>query len=298
MQSNILSNSNPTPLDIIRMSPESISKLTQNQANVLKPEHLMLMTKEQIKSYVIVMMGEQISNISKERNYDADLPEPIDTSMFYQICKENWNRGRITMADHITPNCSTIPEPCLINCGNIIKIYLRKRKSWLGDKIKILEPFAGNGVASKIIYSKLIQKNIKIKYVATDLQNLRQIVNPNLSIPVEFGIDCIDSICKHENECEILMLVCPPPSTYNLGSVPEGFGDYYSLKKWTELNKKVFIFVGELGRTDGTEGMYKFLMNHPIWKLVEHKVLQEGDDIFERHISRDIFIFENSNRLN
>lgn len=286
------------PDNVIIMSPESISKLTLEQLKMLNPEHLMQMNQLQIKAYAKVMMGEEFKNVSKIRNYDADLPSHIDSDLFYQTCKDNWDNGKISMADHITQNTSTIPEKYLNDCGDIIKKYLKKRKEWLGfgKKVKILEPFAGNGVATKIIYSKIIQVNNKIKYIASDLQNLKNCSDSKLSYPVEFGINCIDSICKHENECEILMLICPPPSIYSPGTIPEGFGDYYSLKKWTELNKKVFIFVGELGRTDGTEGMYKFLMNHPVWKLAEHKVLQEGSDLFERHISRDIYIFENSNR--
>jgi hypothetical protein len=50
-----------------------------------------------------------------------------------------------------------------------------------------------------------------------------------------------------------LLLVCPPPYTYDPDTEDElsKFVDYFAIINWTQLNKKIVIFIGEIGFSDG-----------------------------------------------
>lgn len=259
----------------------------------LNAETIHNLSRDELKEYCKKMMGNTI--VEKERNYDIELPNNID--IFYDICKKNWKKtstnNNIQLANQSVRDITTLPRWSMESCGDIILEYIKKRKNWLNHHIKIIDPFAGNGVTSKIIYNK-INRRINIEYIASDFQNLDRCLTEN-SHNVEFNIDCVDSIVKHQENSDILLLICPPPYSYTIGTEPDGFSDYFAIKKWTILSKKVLIFVGEMGRTDGTEGMYHYMMNNDTWKLVHKQIIASTTDIFDRHIEKEIFIFENKN---
>ena len=268
------------------------------------------MSKEEM--YKLAEYLKKNCDIKMEKNLDLRLHPQIDS--FYPICKRNWaiinfmanrnNNTRTDLANHITRGESTLGASYMAKAGEIIGEFLSHSINLLGNKIKILDPFAGNGVASKIIYEnslKIFNRKVKlskktIQYIASDFQDLSSIVNGISNLTVDFSIDCIDSINKYQEETQVLALVCPPPYNYNqiMPMGPDGFSDYYAIKLWTELDKKVIIFIGEMGYSDGTEGIYWFMMNHPIWKLVKRELLIKKQDMFGRWIEKEIFIFKNS----
>lgn len=265
----------------------------------LSSEQILNLSPDQLKEYV--QKYKEKYHIETERNFDARLPDNVDC--LYDICKYAWSVTRqkenVEMPNHISMNKATLPDNILSYCGIIITNYIKQSKILKNKKIKIIDPFAGNGYASKLIQTILSNclTQYKIKYIASDFQNLSSIMTDKC-LNVEFNIDCIDSIEKHKKDADILLLNCPPPYVYNPNCMPSGFADYFSVKKWTDLNKKILIFIGELGRTEGTEGMYHYLMNNnPVWKICTKYVIMEGYDLFGKYIQREIFIFENKNAL-
>lgn len=237
-----------------------------------------------------------IYKIPDKNDLDTRLIDNIDE--YETICKRNWKSSIKDMANHITKDKSTLPVESMELAGKIIGNYLSlaaKFDSTLENNICVLDPLAANGVASKIIYNQIKEKIPNIKYVASDIQNLSNIMSSK-SLDVEFDIDCVDSIMKYQENANILLLACPPPYSYqNRNEEPNGFVDYFAIKKWTELGKKYLIYIGEIGFSDGTSGMYHYMLNHPIWKLEYRKVIIGKEDIFGRFIKKEIFIFKNKN---
>jgi hypothetical protein len=86
-------------------------------------------------------------------------------------------------------------------------------------------------------------------------------------------------------------MISPPPVTEDAAN---GYGDYFAVKKWLELpiSNKYIIFVGELGASDGSTGMYKYMLNHPKLKLVVRSMIYLGKDIFDGKCEKELFIFE------
>ena len=237
-----------------------------------------------------------IYNIPEKNDLDTRLIDNIDD--YETICKRNWNKSIKDMANYITKDKSTLPYESMTLAGKIIGEYLSLSQRFdniLVNNVCILDPLSGNGVASKIIYKQIQEKIPDVKYIASDIQNLSEIISSK-SLDVEFDIDCVDSIIKHGDDVNVLLLVCPPPYSYSpTNGEPTGFVDYFAIKKWTELGKKYLIYIGEMGFTDGTSGMYHYMLNHPVWKLDYRKVVIEKEDLFGRLIKKEIFIFKNKN---
>lgn len=259
----------------------------------LSPEAIVNMSPNELKNLAEYL--KKIYNIPEKNDLSIKLIDQIDS--YEHIVKQNWIKSIKEMPNYISKGKPTLPESSMNLAGEIIGNYLSicTRLGKITKPLKIIEPLAGNGIASNIIFKIIKSKIPEISYIASDIQNLNDKVDLN-SYDVEFGIDCVDSIIKHQEHAEILILACPPPYSFDpkTEQEPIGFVDYFAIKKWTELNKKILIYIGEMGFSDGTSGMYDFMMNHPIWKLKFKKSIIEKEDIFGRLIKKEIYIFENS----
>jgi len=242
-----------------------------------------------------------IYKVPEKNDLDTRLIDNIDE--YETICKKNWKISIQDMANYISKDKSTLPYESMELAGKIIGNYLSlsaRFDSSLENNVCILDPLAANGVASKIIFKQIKEKNPNVKYIASDIQNLSNIMSSK-SLDVEFDLDCVDSIIKHQDYANVLLLACPPPYSYkntstqfvNTNEEPTGFVDYFAIKKWTELGKKYLIYIGEMGFSDGTSGMYHYMLNHSVWKLEYRKVIIEKEDLFGRFIKKEIFIFKN-----
>lgn len=86
-------------------------------------------------------------------------------------------------------------------------------------------------------------------------------------------------------------MVSPPPVTEK---DEFGYADYFAIKQWTNIpSTKYIIIVGELGASDGSAGMYKYMLENEIWALkCREKVLFKIDEIFGGTIEKEVFIFD------
>jgi hypothetical protein len=244
-----------------------------------------------------------IYKVPEKNDLNTRLIDNIDE--YETICQKNWKTSIQDMANYITKDKSTLPVESMELAGKIIGNYLSlsiRFDGILENNVCILDPLAANGVASKIIYDQIKEKIPHVKYISSDIQNLSNMMSSK-SLNVEFEIDCVDSIIKHQESANVLLLACPPPYSYknsqtqniNANEEPTGFVDYFAIKKWTEIGKKYLIYIGEMGFSDGTSGMYYYMLNHPVWKLEYRKVIIEKEDLFGRLIKKEIFIFKNKN---
>ena len=220
-----------------------------------------------------------------EQSRQEKLPENIDE--LYEEKKQLWNPEDVSKnsVNQSTKGESTISKEVLEDASSFLLMYLKNNNV---HNPKIIEPYAGNGVASNI-FNKTIKKEFpEIIHKCTDILDHTSTTEYELSYPVEFGLNSVETIQKYGHESNILMMISPPPS----GKIPE-FSDYFCLKKWTELkNSVLFVFVGELSASDGSDGMYHHLLNHDIWKLDARKLILNTLDVFGLPCEKEIFIFK------
>ena len=85
------------------------------------------------------------------------------------------------------------------------------------------------------------------------------------------------------------MMVSPPPESLDDNPL---YGDYFTIREWTNVESaKLFIFIGEMGASDGSEGLYYYMTNHPVWKLDYRKMLYSCEDILGGPCEKELFIF-------
>lgn len=203
---------------------------------------------------------------------------PVNLNDNYESYKKNWHIIEDTYKQEA--GISTLGKQTLTNAAITIREYFADKSS-----LSILEIMAGNGHATDIVYDELKDYLTLEKWTSTEIQNLPQTSNR----PIIFGCDSVDAVTTYGTNHDTLLMISPPPLSR---SDDNGYGDYFAVKKWTELNNsKYIIFVGELGASDGSEGMYKYMMEHPVWKCVERKMACSGLDLFGGRVEKEIFIF-------
>lgn len=234
-----------------------------------------------------------------ESSRQSNLPENIDLE--YDRYASSWACVVVSLIG--TSKCvigaSTLSQSTLEKAGMYLASYLNNNIDWL-EHINILEPFAGNGVGTKIVYDELTKNIIKptnITIKSTDVQDLTQ-YNSDKSYPVEYGLNAVETVKKYGVEnYNILMMISPPPSsTVDELNLPKTFGycDYFAIKEWEKMpNAKLLVFVGELGASDGSEGLYKYLIvNNPFWQLEYRQIIYLSKDIFGLDLEKELFIFK------
>ena len=202
---------------------------------------------------------------------------PVDVDDKYEEYKKTW----LQLAQKFSPprGDSTLGITTLSRAGKFIREYFSDK-----SQLSILEIMAGNGRASNVVFNEL-KDSIEIKkWTATEMQAPEQVSG---DIVIITNCDGMEAVSKYGKDHNTLLLISPPPSTSE-----GGYGDYFAIKKWTELsNSEYIIFVGELGASDGSDGMYKYMMEHPVWKCVDRKMVFSGIDLFGGVIEKELFIF-------
>ena len=227
------------------------------------------------------------------------LPSDIDSK--YEFFKNSWRTKEYLEkgVNQQEKNKSTLSEDTLNKAGLAIGQFIKDNNL----SLSILEVMAGNGVGSKLVFDTITNfdptsLSTITSWKATDLQDWSGIVSEQINgqISIEFNIDSVDTIIKYGSEYNTLLMISPPPAhcdSHNQNETDGGYADYFAIKEWTQLeNSKYIIIVGELGASDGSGGMYKYMMTHKVWKLCVRKLLNKTTDIFGGPCEKEIFIFK------
>ncbi len=230
-----------------------------------------------------------------EQSRLCELPEDIDER--FDEFKELW-KSKIYInepSNILDSDKPFLSKDILLRAGNLLALYMNTNNI---TEIKVLEIMAGNGMASKYMKEGLIQclnEGSEYFWKSTELQNVPELevecedgylskVNYDVDSDIEFELDANEAVVKHGTVFDTLLMISPPPGN--------GYGDYFAIKKWTELsNSKYIVIVGELGASDGSEGMYKYMMENPIWKCKYNPMLCQAIDVFGGPIEKQLFIF-------
>lgn len=245
-----------------------------------------------------------------EFSREHDLPANINDVNVFKKHYYNWNLkdGKIKSKLHFnitSPTETTLMRRTLENAGKIIsEIFQDEKYNFQNEKYKIsinvLEVMCGNCAASKIIYKYLKCE----KWIATDLNFdynlLGNIVLKNK--PDNFQceqMNSVDAVVKYGANTNVFIIISPPPC----GELKEekeeyyiGYGDYYSLYYYinTSTIDRFIIFIGEMGASDGSTGLYKYMMENPCLRIIHRSII----DSFHSHfgpsdvVEKELFIFQ------
>jgi hypothetical protein len=108
-------------------------------------------------------------------------------------------------------------------------------------------------------------------------------------------LNSVDAVEKFGANSNVLLMISPPPSITE--EYKCGYGDYYVcydfiLQTKKQKQEKFIIFIGELGESDGSTGMYKYMIENPDLKLLVREVLLLRKYIFGGNCEEELFIFQ------
>ena len=163
-------------------------------------------------------------------------------------------------------------------------------------KLRVLEPFCGNGVASAILNAALVP--FVDVWISTD------ILTPTSPSFQGFGVfkemDAVVSVKEHPY-ANLLLLVAPPPAEPPPLVLPpprtiptfQGYGDYFACRDFIQQSTKrrYIVFIGELSAGDGSQGMLRYLTEHKQLTLVCRKELCRMT-IAKLTLCKELFLFK------
>ena len=198
-----------------------------------------------------------------------------------------------------------MPDPVLIKPQNL-------RSTVPPIDLNILEVMSGNGEAAATFIHVLRQAENTISgYKSTDITTspVRQDLDLgyNNRVPVFSFEECdtIDAVIRHGARSNTLLMISPPPFK-NIESEEDitgtelvGYGDFYAcheyIKQTQEMGgnpEKYIIIIGELGVSDGTTGIYRYLTENPNLNLIyKNRILFETNPRFGAVI-KEVYIFK------
>jgi hypothetical protein len=180
---------------------------------------------------------------------------------------------------------STINSKYIIKAANSVSKCL----SIFRIRLKVLEVMSGNCVASQIFRSNL---DLVDSFVCTDAVIYKSHTG---DLPFEC-LNTVEAIEKYGSKSNVLLIISPPP--YNHGNPSDltlGHADYFAYIDFIDGTKigeiKFIIIIGELGRSDGTCGTYRFLMEHKNLTFIHYDLLSDNADMFGGFVKKELYIF-------
>jgi hypothetical protein len=243
-----------------------------------------------------------MSSLEESRN--DILPSNINHPIIEMKIIESWTPTNILQSSlnyHQQFNSSTMSIHLLSLAIQYIHEYLIQNLVGQLQTIKILEIMCGNSYASKLIYNSFVTKNISFDYILSDIIDYPNRVLINTPF---YQLNTVDAITQYGDNANILLLNCPPPMyTTEIDTINNwdrkkdyGYSDYYAIRNFIELSKnqshRYIIFIGELGASDGSPGLYLYLLTHTHLQLITRKMLSKFIDMFGGPAEKELFIFQ------
>lgn len=218
-----------------------------------------------------------------EYSRSADLPINIDERESEIV--DSWQYVSNNPLNAQDEKSSTLGNKYIHKIGSIIQEHF-DIKTTDDSTLVILDPICGNCVASNII--KTYTSNVKCS----------DIIDRNK--PNTTKCNTIESIRRFGSDVNTLMLISPVPSgDFTDGNIPcdQGYSDYFAVRDFINMkkeskNKNYIIFAGELGASDGSKGMYEYMMEHPNLKLELRNDVHCWTDFIGDTIEKELFIFQ------
>ena len=179
-------------------------------------------------------------------DFSSELPENI-----FEIRNEKsqmWTE-EITLANNNNSsqmeNRSTLSEDTIKKAGDLLFEYFNNNEI----QLKILEIMCGNCVATKIIIESLKDRVESI--ISTDIvEYSTRLILENVNFSKANAVEAVE---QHGCDTNVLLICSSPPEN--------NYCDLYAIKDYIDQanETKYIIFIGELGMSDGSQGIDKFM---------------------------------------
>lgn len=233
----------------------------------------------------------------------TNLPDDIDTDECLNAITSTWtlnnlkrmNKGFQSNNGEPTQSVSSL-KLATRHLNDVFKNLKIQENS-----LNVLEVMSGNCVASQILLNGL---DIFVNsWICTDMiiPNKDKTEHQKMIKEEMNSLDAVNAFVG----VNVLLMISPPPlndttKKHNLESEEDkeveiaGYGDYYACRAFISYNKsdRFIIFIGELGASDGSPGMYKYLTEHPHLSLIRRTMLYRGRDCFDGPIEKELFVFK------
>ena len=225
-------------------------------------------------------MGAEISQ-------ESDIPDNIDS--YEKVLQKQW-RHNVQVYD--IDKDMTFISPMALNYAGIL--LDKTMKKYNITNLVVLEIMAGNGMASAFVRDKMNMNRVR-EWHRTDI--LRYATNSYMTVET---MDSIEAIKNYGARSDLLIMICPPPGHLKfdnfetLGPNNSAYGDYYACRNFINNADRVkyIVFIGELGASDGSIGMYKYLMFHPKLCCILRKIISMKEYCFGEPCNKEIFMFQ------
>ena len=213
-----------------------------------------------------------------EHSREICMDSRVNDKKFRKRKIEGW-----TSQDHTEYSSrTTLRREKFLKAGKIINSYLSSEK--YHRKMNILEVGSGNRAATKIVTDCF--KDHILGIITTDIAP-----HPTDYPEIRFdNVHSVGAVSKYGNWANTLLLISPLPGEIDS---PASLSDYYACHDFIESGRKgkMIIFIGELGASDGTSGMYRYLMDHNRLELKKRDIVSKSVDCFGGPTEKEVFIF-------
>jgi hypothetical protein len=230
-----------------------------------------------------------MGNILLDSARHTDLPDDINTSSKRNNIIKSWTKENIIDFNKTQSikNVTTIEQESLADAAELIRYFFAKNSI---TNLIVLDIFSGNCSASLIIKNILGPRILS--WMCTDVIDFDS--RTYLSNDMYFEcLHSVDAVAKYGATADVLIMISPTPfprkDTKDLG-----YGDYYACHDFIGAKNKYIIFIGELGASDGSSGMYKYMLQNPNLELLFRQMLK-GYPIEQElfgPIEKELFIFK------
>lgn len=211
----------------------------------------------------------------------AALPGAVDED--YDWIASTWTPERIlnTYCSQWRPDEPTLSSRVLRRASSELAAYF-------GDKRPtVLEVFAGNGAASRILRESW-QTDHWLATDAVDYFDCYEEGFEQLTAP--------EAVIEHGAGRDVLLMISPPPAAAGYRDTPDnesaGYADYFAIRMFLHCGKGWIVFIGALGASDGSTGLYRYLIENT-WLALDHRyVLHVGSDIIGDPVEKELFVFK------
>ena len=249
--------------------------------------------------------------LNRQRQYLRTLKPAayVDNLFVFLQLLQRWTPENVRVQKCMKPykngsNVSTLSVDAL-------KLVAEDIAKYINIPLNVLELGCGSGLASQLLVKEIQAVD---NWVATDILPIKSLFMNKFSNLQFEETHAVQAVVDFGRSSNTLVLIAPLP-----GKIPVmrpgfgskvwvddndehycGYADYYAIKMFIEQTTKTcekprfIVFVGELGVADGSRGMYRFLMEHPVLKLIHRRVVTEKPSPFNKDylITQEIFIFQ------
>jgi hypothetical protein len=205
----------------------------------------------------------------EEDNFKLHEKLPLDVFEKRNIYESKWTEEIILNNTNNSYQCiknPTLKKETLNKAGQALKEYFEDKSI----DLNILEIMCGNCQATNIIYNFLKTERTIIN--CTDIYDY-----PNRLRKFNFAkCNGVNAVKNYGNLSNVLLICCPSPQNNYCDLF--AIDDYIEQTK--ENEKKYIIFIGEMGLSDGSDGLYDYMNGNLKLNLMMKKNIYTDYDKF------------------